>query len=131
MIAALLSGCAHEALRAVEPKMAGMSIDDVIALLGPPGAETEIAGRKYITWTNDTKMTMYTPQTTNSHTYGNVGNAPVNANTSTTTTKATTNSYHCKFTVAVDDDYQVVSASHEGNQHACRRFASRLKPLKN
>lgn len=130
LFVSFMSACAHQHLEQIKPKMVGMHVTEVVDLLGTPSSSVEIAGVTYVKWDNVSQMTLVTPQTQTTSTYGNVGNTPVNAYSTTTKNQSNTYHYSCEFTVRLDENSRVARADHSGNQHACRRYAIRLSSLR-
>ena len=126
------TGCtatSHQSLEATKPALIGLHIDELVAALGMPSTTQVVGTRKYYSWTNNTQYTQFVYGTNDTTTTGNVGSSNVNLVTKTKKENLT-HKYECTFNASVDSKERVVSSHHSGNNHACWRFANRLKKLR-
>jgi len=111
----LLAACAGQQIEAGMNQALGQPVSNVIAVLGYPDTEGNVAGRKVYVWRNQSQETMILPQT--SYTTGYVsGQTVALQNTQYVTSNL---NFSCQIRVIVNEQDIVESWDYRGNQGGC------------
>lgn len=105
----------------------GMGIQSLIAHIGYPSAERNVAGRKLYVWDSRRTVTYSMPSTsTSSGTVYTNGGSGYYSGSSTTWIPQTAN-YFCTITVEVNSSEEIVGSQYQGNIGGCERYASAFR----
>ena len=121
-IAVLLAGCSGPILERNLNSAMGQHVDVLIASIGLPDSETNVAGRRILIWAN--QQAVITPIYTSAYTTGYVGPRPFTATGGATTFVPTTSS--CQLRVGIDSANRINHWDFNGNEAGCRRYANAL-----
>lgn len=121
-VALLLAGCSGPLFERNMNAAMGQHVDVVIASIGLPDSETNVAGRRLLIWAN--QQAGIAPVYTSAYTSGYVGPRPFTATGGATTFIPTTNS--CQLRVGIDDANRITHWDLNGNEAGCRRYANAL-----
>ena len=121
-IALVLAGCSGPLFERNMNAALGQHVDVVIASIGLPDSETNVAGRRVLVWAN--QQAGITPVYTSAYTAGYVGPRPFSATGGATTFMPT--AHTCQLRVGIDDTNRITHWDLNGNEAGCRRYANAL-----
>ena len=109
----------------------GQHIDNLIAKIGYPNGQNEVAGRKLYIWDSRQTVSYSMPTTSyssgNVNAYGTYGSAFGTYSGSTTTWVPQVATYFCTITVEVNQNETIVAAQYGGNIGGCERYAAAFR----
>ena len=109
----------------------GQHIDSLIAKIGYPNKQNEVAGRKLYVWDSSQTVSYSMPVTNyNSgsvNAYGTYGSAYGTYSGTSTSWVPQVANYFCTITVEVDSSETIVAAQYGGNIGGCERYAAAFR----
>lgn len=109
----------------------GRHVDELVAKIGYPNGQNEVAGRKLYIWDSRQTFSYSMPKTSYSsgtmNTYSTYGNAYGTYGGTTTTWVSQVNTYNCTIIVEVDAAERISSAQFNGNIGGCEKYAAALR----
>jgi hypothetical protein len=127
-----LSGCTtFEDIDNGLSNLHGQHIDALVAKIGYPLSQNEVAGRKLYIWDSRKTFSYSLPVTTynsgNVNTYGAYGNTYGTYSGSTTSYVPQVTTYYCTITVEVNAYETIVAAQYNGNIGGCEPYAKAFR----
>jgi hypothetical protein len=109
----------------------GQNINSLIAKIGYPNKQNEVAGRKLYIWDSSQTVSYFMPTTSYSsgsvNSYGTYGSAYGTYSGTTTSYVPQVATYFCTITVEVDSSETIVAAQYGGNIGGCERYAAAFR----
>lgn len=132
LISLIITGCTtFEDIDKGLSNLYGQHINSLIAKIGYPNGQNEVASRKLYIWDSRQTVSYSLPVTTyhsgTVNTYGTYGNGYGTYSGSTTSWVPHVATYYCTITVEVNSYEIIVAAHYDGNIGGCERYAEAFR----